>query len=71
MVEGGPTVAAAVIAADLVDEIALFRSPIAIGPSGLDALTGLPLAALTRPQGLHSLGVEPIGSDSLETFVRS
>jgi diaminohydroxyphosphoribosylaminopyrimidine deaminase / 5-amino-6-(5-phosphoribosylamino)uracil reductase len=71
MVEGGPTVAAAVIAADLVDEIALFRSPIAIGPSGLDALTGLPLVALTRPEGLRSLGVEPIGSDSLETFVRS
>jgi diaminohydroxyphosphoribosylaminopyrimidine deaminase / 5-amino-6-(5-phosphoribosylamino)uracil reductase len=70
MVEGGPTVAAAVIAADLVDEIALFRSPIAIGPSGLDALTGLPLVALTRPEGLRSLGVEPIGSDSLETFVR-
>jgi diaminohydroxyphosphoribosylaminopyrimidine deaminase / 5-amino-6-(5-phosphoribosylamino)uracil reductase len=71
MVEGGPTVAAAMIAADLVDEIALFRSPIAIGSSGLDALTGLPLGALTHPRGLHSLGVEPLGSDSLETFVRA
>jgi diaminohydroxyphosphoribosylaminopyrimidine deaminase / 5-amino-6-(5-phosphoribosylamino)uracil reductase len=71
MVEGGPTVAAAMIAADLVDEIALFRSPIAIGPGGLDALTGLPLGALTRPRGLRSLGVEPIGSDTLETFVRA
>jgi len=70
MVEGGPTVAAAMIAADLVDEIALFRSPIAIGSDGLDALSGLPLEALTRPRGLHSLGVESIGPDSLETFVR-
>jgi diaminohydroxyphosphoribosylaminopyrimidine deaminase / 5-amino-6-(5-phosphoribosylamino)uracil reductase len=70
MVEGGPTVATAMIAADLVDEIALFRSPIAIGAGGLDALSGLPLGALTSPRGLHSLGVEPIGPDSLETFVR-
>jgi diaminohydroxyphosphoribosylaminopyrimidine deaminase / 5-amino-6-(5-phosphoribosylamino)uracil reductase len=70
MVEGGPTVAAAMISADLVDEIALFRSPTAMGPGGLDALSGLPLEALTRPRGLRSLGVEPIGIDTLETFVR-
>jgi diaminohydroxyphosphoribosylaminopyrimidine deaminase / 5-amino-6-(5-phosphoribosylamino)uracil reductase len=70
MVEGGPTVAAAMIAADLVDEIALFRSPIAIGSDGLDALSGLPLEAITKPRGLHSLGVESLGPDSLETFVR-
>jgi diaminohydroxyphosphoribosylaminopyrimidine deaminase / 5-amino-6-(5-phosphoribosylamino)uracil reductase len=70
MVEGGPTIAATLIAADLVDEIALFRSPRAIGPGGLDALSGLPLEALTRPRGLRSLGVEPIGPDTLETFVR-
>ncbi len=31
MVEGGPTVAAAFVQADLVDEAALFRSPNAIG----------------------------------------
>ena len=71
LVEGGPTVAAAMIAADLVDDIALFRSPIALGPGGLDALTGLPLEALTRPRGLDSLGVEAIGPDNLETFVRA
>lgn len=70
MIEGGPTVAAAAIAADLVDEMALFRSPIAIGDAGLDALNGLPLGTLTRPQGLQSLGVEPVGPDTLETFAR-
>jgi diaminohydroxyphosphoribosylaminopyrimidine deaminase / 5-amino-6-(5-phosphoribosylamino)uracil reductase len=70
LVEGGPTVAAALMTADLVDEIALFRSPIASGAGGLDALNGLPFAALTHPRGLHSLGVEPIEPDSLETFVR-
>jgi diaminohydroxyphosphoribosylaminopyrimidine deaminase/5-amino-6-(5-phosphoribosylamino)uracil reductase len=70
MVEGGPTVAAGMITADLVDEIALFRSQTAIGSDGLDALSGLPLEALTRPRGLQSLGVEPVGPDILETFVR-
>ena len=48
MVEGGPTVAAAFVQADLVDEAALFRSPKPIGADGIDALEGLPLTALTQ-----------------------
>ena len=43
MVEGGPTVAAAFVQADLVDEAALFRSPKPLGADGIDALEGLPL----------------------------
>ncbi len=70
MVEGGPTVAATLIAADLVDEVALFRSAASIGPEGIDALEGLPLAALTRPRGLHAVALEAIGPDILETFIR-
>jgi diaminohydroxyphosphoribosylaminopyrimidine deaminase/5-amino-6-(5-phosphoribosylamino)uracil reductase len=70
MVEGGPTVAASLISADLVDEIALFRSPTVIGADGVDALEGLPLSALTQPRGLCATGSESIGSDTLETFVR-
>ena len=38
MVEGGPTLAAAFIAADLVDEAVLFHSPKIVGPDGVDAL---------------------------------
>ncbi len=48
MVETGPILSAAFLAADLVDEAVLFRSPNAIGPDGLDALEGMPLEALTR-----------------------
>jgi diaminohydroxyphosphoribosylaminopyrimidine deaminase / 5-amino-6-(5-phosphoribosylamino)uracil reductase len=70
MIEGGPTVAAAWIAADLVDEIALFRSPLEIGPDGVEALEGLPVSALIEPRGLRSIALEPIGADTLETFVR-
>ena len=47
MVEGGPTVAAAFVAADLVDAAALFRSPKTIGPDGVDALEGMRIEAMT------------------------
>jgi diaminohydroxyphosphoribosylaminopyrimidine deaminase / 5-amino-6-(5-phosphoribosylamino)uracil reductase len=45
MVEGGPTLAAALVTADLVDEAVLFQSPKAVGDDGIDALEGLPLTA--------------------------
>src|SRR5215813_3248690 len=70
MVEGGPTVAAAFLAADLVDEAVLLRGPTLIGPDGIDALEALPLAALTASPKLRSLGIETVGADTLETFER-
>jgi diaminohydroxyphosphoribosylaminopyrimidine deaminase/5-amino-6-(5-phosphoribosylamino)uracil reductase len=70
MVEGGPTVAAAFVKADLVDEAALFRSPNPLG-EGIDALEGLPLTALTKSPKLKSVGSETIGGDTLELFKRS
>jgi diaminohydroxyphosphoribosylaminopyrimidine deaminase/5-amino-6-(5-phosphoribosylamino)uracil reductase len=69
MVEGGPTVAAAFVAADFVDEAALFRSPKAIGPDGIGALEGLPLTVLT--ERLTSRGCEPVGEDGVEFFARA
>ena len=69
MVEGGPTVAASFVAADLVDAAVLFRSPKVIGPDGIDAIEGLPLDALTGR--LASLGREPVGGDSVEFFARA
>ena len=38
MVEGGPTLAAALLAADLVDEAILFHSANVVGADGIDAL---------------------------------
>jgi diaminohydroxyphosphoribosylaminopyrimidine deaminase/5-amino-6-(5-phosphoribosylamino)uracil reductase len=69
MVEGGPIVAAAFVAADLVDEAILFRSPKVIGPDGIAALEGSSLDALT--DRLASLGREPVGDDSVEFFARA
>jgi diaminohydroxyphosphoribosylaminopyrimidine deaminase / 5-amino-6-(5-phosphoribosylamino)uracil reductase len=71
MVEGGPTVAAAFLAAGLVDEVALLRSSSAIGPDGIDALEGLPLTALTGSPQLRARGVAAIGSDTVEMFERN
>ena len=69
MVEGGPTVAAAFVAADLVDAAALFRSPKTIGPDGVDALEGMRIEAMTAR--LTTLGREPVGEDSVEFFERA
>jgi diaminohydroxyphosphoribosylaminopyrimidine deaminase/5-amino-6-(5-phosphoribosylamino)uracil reductase len=70
MVEGGPTVAAAFVHADLVDEAALFRSSNPLG-QGIEALEGLPLTALTKSRKLKSVATETIGSDTLDLFERA
>jgi diaminohydroxyphosphoribosylaminopyrimidine deaminase/5-amino-6-(5-phosphoribosylamino)uracil reductase len=71
MVEGGPTVAAALVAADLVDEAALLRGTGAIGPDGIAALDAMPLAALTASPRLRSRGIETVGGDTIESFERT
>ena len=71
MVEGGPTVAASFVKADLVDEAALFHSPKTIGPDGIDALEGLPLTALTQSPRLKSLGSERFGADTMDRYERA
>jgi diaminohydroxyphosphoribosylaminopyrimidine deaminase/5-amino-6-(5-phosphoribosylamino)uracil reductase len=70
MVEGGPTVAASFVKADLVDEAVLFRSQKTI-PDGIDALEGLPLTALTASARLKSTEVEQVGEDTMERFERA
>jgi diaminohydroxyphosphoribosylaminopyrimidine deaminase / 5-amino-6-(5-phosphoribosylamino)uracil reductase len=71
MVEGGARIAAAFVAADLVDAAALFWSPNALGSDGVDALAGLPIAALTNSQRLVMRGEESLGADRLELFERA
>jgi diaminohydroxyphosphoribosylaminopyrimidine deaminase/5-amino-6-(5-phosphoribosylamino)uracil reductase len=70
MVEGGPTVAAALVRANLVDAAALFRSPKPIGADGIDALEGLPLTALTKSLTLKLVASEAVDGDTLECFER-
>ena len=70
MVEAGPILAAAMLEADLVDTAALVQSRRAIGPDGIDALEGLPLAALTRSPRLELVRTEGLGEDTIELLGR-
>ncbi|HUC50476.1 MAG TPA: bifunctional diaminohydroxyphosphoribosylaminopyrimidine deaminase/5-amino-6-(5-phosphoribosylamino)uracil reductase RibD [Xanthobacteraceae bacterium] len=68
MVEGGPTLAAALIEADLVDEAVLFHSDKVVGPDGIEALDAAASAMLK--QKLKLVAGEPVGSDRQETYKR-
>ena len=68
MVEGGPTLASALLAADLVDEAQLFHSQRVVGADGIDALDANAAAALGRQ--LRPTGSEPAGSDRLDSYQR-
>jgi diaminohydroxyphosphoribosylaminopyrimidine deaminase/5-amino-6-(5-phosphoribosylamino)uracil reductase len=70
MVEGGPTIAANLVKADLVDEAVLLRSDKAIGAGGIDALTDLPLRVLTQSVNLALCGTEQLGADRAEFYER-
>ena len=69
MVEGGPTVAASFVAADLVDEAVLLRGERTIGDTGIDPLEGMKLDDLTVM--LQACGAETLGPDTMETYERA
>jgi diaminohydroxyphosphoribosylaminopyrimidine deaminase/5-amino-6-(5-phosphoribosylamino)uracil reductase len=69
MVEGGPTVAASFVAADLVDEAALVYSEKLVGETGIAPLEGMALYAINTH--LHITGSERLGPDTLEQYERT
>jgi len=71
MVEGGSRVAAAFVAAGLVDEAWLLRGPGAIGNDGVNALGALPLSALTQSPNLRVRVSETLGEDTLTIYERA
>lgn len=68
MVEGGPTLAATLIAGDLVDEAVLFQAPMLVGPDGVDALASETEAALFSR--LRKVSSEPVGGDHQDVYRR-
>jgi len=68
MLEGGPTLAAAFIAADLVDEAYMFQSSQIIGANAIDALDATAGAALLRQ--LKQVKSEPVGADRQDCYER-
>ena len=71
MVEGGSRVAASFVAADLVDEIWLFRGAKAVGPDGVDALDALPLSKITQSQDFRIHASESFDMDTLTIYERA
>jgi diaminohydroxyphosphoribosylaminopyrimidine deaminase/5-amino-6-(5-phosphoribosylamino)uracil reductase len=69
MVEGGPTVAGAIAASGLVDEMALLRGEKSIGADGIAPLEGMPLDGLTGQ--LQARSREKLGRDTIETYERT
>jgi diaminohydroxyphosphoribosylaminopyrimidine deaminase / 5-amino-6-(5-phosphoribosylamino)uracil reductase len=65
MVEGGPTTAARFLEAGVVDEVAVFRSPVILGPDAFSALAGRPLIRLTQPVGFAEVERTELGADHL------
>jgi diaminohydroxyphosphoribosylaminopyrimidine deaminase/5-amino-6-(5-phosphoribosylamino)uracil reductase len=69
MLEGGSTLAASFVTADLVDEAALLYSEKLIGDDGIAPLEGMPLDALNGH--LRAAGSERLGPDTLEHYERA
>jgi diaminohydroxyphosphoribosylaminopyrimidine deaminase/5-amino-6-(5-phosphoribosylamino)uracil reductase len=61
LLEGGPTLAGAFLAADLVDKLLVFVAPTISGEGAG------PVAALPEPKALSRLTTEPVGEDVLLT----
>ena len=68
MIEGGATIASAVLADKLVNRMIIFQAPVALGPSALHAFDGAP------PRVLHELETYPVldrkqlGPDVVTTY---
>jgi diaminohydroxyphosphoribosylaminopyrimidine deaminase/5-amino-6-(5-phosphoribosylamino)uracil reductase len=69
--EGGGKLAAALLAAGLVDEIALFTAGKAIGGDGVPGIGAFGLSRLAEAPGFELECVEPVGADVLSLWRRS
>jgi diaminohydroxyphosphoribosylaminopyrimidine deaminase/5-amino-6-(5-phosphoribosylamino)uracil reductase len=69
LVEGGATLAAALLAAKAIDRVAWFRSATIIGGDGLAAVKSIGVELLADQTRLRRDGVVPCGGDLLETFL--
>ena len=67
-VEGGATVAASVLASDLVDQISLFQGPAELGDSAIPS--PVTLAGLAADDGWTHISSNKYGDDACHTFER-
>lgn len=70
LIEGGGQVAASFLRANAVDALEWFRAPILLGGEGRPCVAALALAKLADAPNFRRLGVEPVGDDLWERYVR-
>ena len=68
LVEGGRTLATALLTAGQVDRLCWFRAPALMGDDGLSALGPLGVAGMADLRRMRRVSVEPAGEDLLETY---
>lgn len=71
LIEGGGTVAAGFLAADLVDEIVCVSAPMVIGGDGIPVVGPMKATDLAGLQRFQRLSLEPIGCDSMVRYIRN
>ncbi|MES1152660.1 MAG: bifunctional diaminohydroxyphosphoribosylaminopyrimidine deaminase/5-amino-6-(5-phosphoribosylamino)uracil reductase RibD, partial [Dongia sp.] len=70
LVEGGASLAAALIKADRVDCLHWFRAPAVIGGDGLASIGEIGLDAVSRMTRFERIGLSPAGADTIEIYRR-
>lgn len=70
LIEGGGQVAASFLRAGAVDALEWFRAPILLGGEGRPCVAALALAKLSDAPKFRRLGVQPVGDDLWERYVR-
>jgi diaminohydroxyphosphoribosylaminopyrimidine deaminase/5-amino-6-(5-phosphoribosylamino)uracil reductase len=70
LVEGGGSLAASLLANDLVDELAWFRAPSIMGDDGLSSVAALGLDELEKMTSYSRQSLTILGNDSLEMLAR-
>ena len=70
LVEGGATLAAGLVRADLIDRMVWYRSSGVIGGDGLPAVSALGLESLDAMAAFDREGIRTLGADLLETLAK-
>lgn len=68
--EGGGALAASLLAADVVDRLAVFSGGMILGAEGTPAVSAMGIAALAEAPGFKLEQVEQVGADALSLWVR-
>src|SRR5262249_6649319 len=65
LVEGGANVASSLVAADLADEVVIFRAAVVVGPTGVRALGNYALSAIERSPRYRQIEAAIVGDDQM------